>query len=299
LSLEQTASRAAIFSVLGNTLLALLKGAAGILGNSFALIADAVESTTDIFSSLLVLAGIKFSQKPPDSNHPYGHGKVEPLITFMVVVFLVLSASFIAFQAVRNIQSPQEAPATWTLWVLGGIILWKEASFRYVDRKSKQTGSTALKADAWHHRSDAITSVVAFFGILASIYLGEGFESLEDWAALFAAGFILYNSFLIFRPALGEIMDEHQYDDQIQKIRKSSAEVKGVIDTEKCFIRKSGMKYFIDLHIIVDAEISVRAGHDIAHELKSHLMSTYSNIENILIHVEPEGADHSQHLIDN
>ena len=295
LTKERTATLTALFSVLGNTLLALLKATAGILGNSFALIADAVESTTDIFSSLLVLAGIKFSQKPPDANHPYGHGKVEPLITFLVVVFLVVSATFIAVQSIINIQSPQQAPESWTLWVLGGIILWKELSFRYVDRKSKQTGSTSLKADAWHHRSDAITSVVAFFGILASIYLGEGFEHMEDWAALFASGFILYNSFLIFRPALGEIMDEHQYDEQIQKIRKSSAEVKGVIDTEKCFVRKSGMRYFVDLHIIVDAEISVQAGHDIAHKLKSHLMSTYPSIENVLIHVEPEGADHSAH----
>ncbi len=288
MSLERTAIRTAIFSVAGNTLLAIIKVLAGILGNSFALIADAIESTTDIFSSLLVLLGIRFAQKPPDRNHPYGHGKIEPLITFVVVVFLVVSASFIAVQAIRNIQAPQQAPESWTLWVLGGIILWKEASFRYVDHKSKQTGSTSLKADAWHHRSDAITSIVAFFGILASIFLGEGYENIEDWAALFAAGFILYNSFLIFRPALGEIMDEHQYDEQIRKVRKASAQVEGVIETEKCYIRKSGMKYHIDLHIIVDADISVKEGHDIAHNLKKHLITTFSNIENVLIHVEPD-----------
>lgn len=285
---HKSAIQTSLFSIISNLILVFIKGLAGILGNSFALIADAIESTSDVFSSLLVWAGLKYSQKPPDENHPYGHGKIEPLVTFLVVVFLVVSAVFIAFKAIKNIMSPQELPSSWTLWILGGIIIWKEISFQYVNRKSKETGSTALKADAWHHRSDAITSVVTFIGIGASHLLGEGYENLEDWAALFAAAFILYNSYLIFRPALGEIMDEHQYDEQIEKIRKASKEVEGVLGTEKCFIRKSGMTYYVDLHIIVKSEISVKEGHDIAHELKAHLLYTFSNIGNVLIHVEPD-----------
>jgi len=285
---HKTAIQTSLFSIISNLSLVLIKGLAGILGNSFALIADAIESTSDVFSSLLVWAGLKYSQKPPDENHPYGHGKIEPLVTFLVVVFLVVSAVFIAFKAIQNIMTPQVLPSSWTLWILGGIIIWKEISFQYVNKKSKETGSTALKADAWHHRSDAITSVVTFIGIGVSHLLGEGYENLEDWAALFASAFIMYNSYLIFRPALGEIMDEHQYDDQIEKIRLASKEVQGVLDTEKCFIRKSGMTYYVDLHIIVDSTISVKEGHDIAHELKAHLLTNFSNIGNVLIHVEPD-----------
>ena len=284
---EQSAIRTSYFSIIGNTGLALIKGLAGVYGNSYALIADAIESTTDIFSSLLVLFGLKYAQRPADENHPYGHGKIEPLITFLVVVFLVTSATIIAYESIQNIQTPHKVPKPWTLIVLGGIIIWKEVSFRIVIRKSKETNSSSLKADAWHHRSDAITSVMAFIGISIALIFGEGYETADDWAALFASAFILYNSFLIFRPALGEIMDEHLYDDLLEEIREESLKVKGVVGTEKCFIRKAGMKYHVDLHAIVDGEISVREGHDISHRLKDHLRKEIPNLGHVLIHVEP------------
>ena len=187
----KTAIRTTYFSIIGNTALALIKGLAGYFGNSYALIADAIESTTDIFASCLVLIGFKYAKRPADENHPYGHGKIEPLITFAIVAFLVVSATIIAYESVRNIQTPHEAPKPWTLIVLGLIIAWKEISFQIVIRKSRQTNSTSLKADAWHHRSDAITSVMAFIGILIATIFGEGFETADDWAAIFAAGFIL------------------------------------------------------------------------------------------------------------
>lgn len=284
---EQSAIKATYFSLLGNTCLALVKGLAGFFGNSYALIADAIESTTDIFSSFLVLFGLKYSNRPADENHPYGHGRAEPLITFIVVGFLITSATIIAHESIQNIGTPHELPKSWTLLVLGTIILWKEYSFRKVMRKGIETHSSSLKADAWHHRSDAITSVAAFIGISFALLMGKGYESADDWAALFAAGFILYNSYLIFRPALGEIMDEHLYDDLIVDIRKVSQTVEGIMDTEKCFIRKAGMRYHVDLHAVVDGKISVKEGHDIAHKLKDTLRNEIPQLGHVLIHIEP------------
>lgn len=284
---EQSAIKATYFSLIGNVGLALIKGIAGIFGNSYALIADAIESTTDIFSSFLVLFGLKYSNKPADENHPYGHGRAEPLITFIVVGFLITSATIIAYESILNIGTPHKSPKSWTLIILGAIIIWKEYSFRRVMQKGIETNSSSLKADAWHHRSDAITSVAAFIGISIAVLLGKGYESADDWAALFASGFILYNSYLIFRPALGEIMDEHLYDDLILDIRKVSHKVQGVMDTEKCFIRKAGMKYHVDLHATVDANITVKEGHDIAHLLKDTLRKEIPQLGHVLIHIEP------------
>jgi cation diffusion facilitator family transporter len=284
---EQTAIRTTYFSIIGNTTLAIIKGLAGFFGNSYALIADAIESTTDIFASFLVLLGFKYAKRPADENHPYGHGKIEPLITFGVVAFLVVSATIIAYTSIQKIQTPHETPASWTLIVLGLIIIWKEISFQIVIRKSRQTNSSSLKADAWHHRSDAITSVMAFIGISIAIIFGKGYENADDWAALFASAFILYNSYLILRPALGEVMDEQLYDDLIIEVRTKSIKVKGVLGTEKCFIRKSGMKFHVDLHVIVNSEITVKSGHDIAHKLKDYLRKEIPNLGHVLIHIEP------------
>lgn len=285
---EEKAIRATYFSIIGNTSLAIIKGLTGVLGHSYALIADAIESITDIFASLLVLFGLKYAKRPADENHPYGHGKIEPLITFLVVAFLVISASVIAFKSIENIQTPHKVPEPWTLIVLFGIILWKEISFRIVIKRSKETNSSSLKADAWHHRSDAITSIMAFIGISVALIFGKGYETADDWAALLASFFILYNSYLIFRPALGEIMDEHRYDDLLSEIREESMKVPGVLGTEKCFIRKAGMKYHVDLHAIVDGKISVKEGHDISHHLKDYLRSKIPNLGHVLIHIEPD-----------
>ena len=167
------------------------------------------------------------------------------------------------------------------------IIIWKEYSFQKVMKRAIQTNSSSLKADAWHHRSDAVTSIAAFLGISIALFFGKGYESADDWAALLASFFILYNSYLIFRPALGEIMDEHRYQDLEQNIRTISLKVEGILGTEKCFIRKAGMKYHVDLHAIVDANITVKEGHDLAHQLKDTLRNEIFELGHVLIHVEP------------
>ena len=284
---EQTAIRTTYFSIVGNAGLAIIKGIAGFFGNSYALIADAIESTADIFSSFLVLFGLKYASRPADKNHPYGHGRAEPLITFLVVGFLITSATIIAYESIKNIGTPHELPKIWTLFVLIPLIIWKEISFQLVIRKAKETNSSSLKADAWHHRSDAITSIAALIGISIALYFGNGYETADDWAALFASGFILYNSYKIFRPALGEIMDEHLYDDLVADIRKVSLSCAGVVATEKCFVRKAGMKYHVELHAIVQADITVKYGHEIAHNLKDTLLNDIPQLGHVLIHIEP------------
>ncbi len=284
---QQKAISTTYLSIVGNTFVAIIKWVTGLLGNSYGLIADAIESTCDIFSSFLVLFGLKYSAKPADKNHPYGHGKMEPVLTFVVTGFLITSATIIVFQSIQNIRTPHELPAKFTLIVLGVIIVAKELFYRKVKKSGETTNSSLLKADAWHHRSDAITSLAVFIGILIAIVMGKGYETADDWAALFAAGFIYYNSFLIFRPALGEIMDEHFYDDLIDEIRKISATVSGIIDTEKCFVRKSGLTYHVDLHAIVDANITVKEGHEIAHRLEDELKKSIPDIADVLVHIEP------------
>ena len=285
---KEKAIKATYFSIAGNICLAIIKGFAAIFGNSYALVADAIESTTDIFASFVVLFGIKYASRPPDKNHPYGHGRAEPLVTFLVVGFLIFSAIIIAHQSIQNINTPHQLPKSWTLYILAAIILWKEISYRLVLKKSIETNSSALKADAWHHRSDAITSVAAFIGISIAIYMGPGYETADDWAALFASAFILYNCYLIFRPALAEIMDEDLHKELIVQIRQIATQVEGILYTEKCYVRKAGMSYQVDLHAVVDANISVREGHDLAHKLQDTLQQQIPEISNILIHIEPD-----------
>ncbi len=286
-ALFKQAKRTALLSVVTNALLAGVKGTAGVIGHSDALIADAIESCADIFSSFLVLFGIHYASKPPDEDHPYGHGKAEPLVTFAVVGFLLVSATIIAIESVRHLSEKQEQPAFFTLYVLAAIILIKELSYQYVYRKGQQTNSTSLKADAWHHRSDAISSLIAFLGILATFLFGKGFEKADDWAALIASFFIVYNAYRIFRPALGEIMDEHTHHELIDQIHVAAANVPGVMGIEKCWARKNGMSYVVDLHLEIDGNLSVTEGHGISHALKDHLMEVFPYLTDVLIHIEP------------
>ena len=279
--------KASLFSIISSVALASIKWTAGIFGNSYALIADAIESTADVVSSSLVYIGNKYAYKPADEDHPYGHGRMEAVVTFVVVGFLIASAILIIYQSIDNILTPHEAPKAFTLYIIAGIIIWKELSYRYVVYKADKVGSTSLKADAWHHRSDAITSVAAFIGISIALLMGEGYESADDVAAAFAGIIILYNSYLILKPALGEIMDKDMHDDLEDKIRIESLNIEGVRAIEKCRIRKSGIFYYVDIHVIVDGSMTVEQGHTIGHALKDYLKKLHPSIADVLTHIEP------------
>lgn len=282
------ARRTILLSMIGNIVLVFVKLVTGLLGNSFAIVADAIESAGDVFSSFVIYLGLRVSDKPSDKDHPFGHGKVEPIITFLVVLFLIISAGFIAYQALSNMQSPHKMPSPYTLIVLVGIILYKELLYQFVNKKSKQTASTSLKADAWHHRSDAITSLAALIGIALALLLGDGYEHIDDWAALVASAIIIVNAYFVFRPALGELLDEQNHDELIEEVKAISEQVEGVIDTEKCFIRKFGMRYVVDIHVRVSASLSVSQGHTIGHCVQNAVRKNFPQIEHVFTHVEPK-----------
>ena len=284
---SQKGLRSTVYGILTNALLAVVKGMAGVLGNSYALIADAIESTTDIASSLIVWSGLKISGLPPDENHPYGHGKAEPLAATVVALALFAAAAGIAIQSIREIMLPHHAPAPFTLIVLLVVVITKESLFRFVFRVGERIKSTAVRSDAWHHRSDAITSGAAFIGISVALIGGPGYESADDWAALFASGIIAFNAFRIVRPALNEVMDAAPPSDIESAIRETAQHIEGVIALEKCFVRKMGFAYYVDLHVTVDGGISVRQGHEIARHVKQEVLATHTQVADILIHIEP------------
>lgn len=273
--------------VIFNMVLAIIKIISGIVGNSYALVADGIESTTDIFSSLIVWGGLRISSRPADENHPYGHGKAESLAAFVVSIALLGAALTIVIQSIKEIITPHHLPETFTLFVLVGVVITKEGLYRFVYKEGNKINSTAMIADAWHHRSDAITSAAAFVGILIAVIGGKGYEMADDWAALLASGIIAFNGSRMLKFALHEIMDTHPGSDYENKIRNVALKTTGVIGIEKCFIRKSGVHFIIDIHVVVDAKLSVAEGHLIGHNLKDKLMNHSPNISNVMVHIEP------------
>lgn len=279
--------RTTIIGIIISILLAAIKAVAGILGNSYALIADAIESASDVFTSIVVLAGLRIAQLPPDQKHPYGHGKAEPFAGIVVAIALFVAAIIIITQSIHEIITPHHAPAPFTLIVLVLVVLTKEFLFRYIIKIGTEVNSVAVKNDAWHHRSDAFTSGAAFIGISIALIGGEGYEQADDFAALFASGVIIFNAYRLLRPALDEIMDAAPSKEINQEIIYATNSVSGVIATDKCYVRKMGLDYYIDIHIIVDGNLTVHDGHEIAHNVKDYLMKTFPQISNVLVHVEP------------
>ncbi len=276
-----------LLGVLINGVLALIKGLAGYLGNSYALIADALESTSDIFTSVIVYLGYTIATKEPDKDHPYGHGKAEPIATILVSWALVAASIIIAIESIHKIQTQHPLPEVYTLFVLGGVVLTKELLFRYVLSVGQDQSSNVLKADAWHHRSDAISSAVAFIGITIALLGGKGYEIADDIAALFGSLLILYNAFRLFSPALGELMDAAPAPGIEGEIRQLARNVEGVKGLDKCFVRKMGIQYYVDLHVLVNGEASVKEGHRIAHDVKNRILSEMPIIYDVLVHIEP------------
>ncbi|RME71795.1 MAG: cation transporter [Verrucomicrobia bacterium] len=275
-------------SVIANPVLAVTKVVAGVLGNSYALVADGIESTADVFSSVVVWKAMRVSVKPADEEHPYGHGKAESIAAVFVAVGLLGAAALIAVQSVREIITPHHAPEPFTLAVLLGVVVVKEVLYRYVRRAGDRAGSRSLVGDAWHHRSDAITSAAAFVGILIALVGGEGYETADDWAALFACGLIVYNGINLLRPALDEVMDAAVGEEVVEQVCALSVEVPGVVAIEKVRIRKSGMGLLMDIHVVVNGELTVREGHAIAHAVKQVLTESELPVEDVVVHVEPD-----------
>jgi cation diffusion facilitator family transporter len=291
--------RAAQTGLLANTLLVLVKLLAGILGNTYALIADAVESGADIFSSLIVWRGLTIATQPPDEDHPYGHGKAEALAATVVAFMLLAAAIGIAIQALREIRTPHHTPAPWTLLVLVLVMVVKWMLARRVHAIGLDIGSTAVKADAFHHLSDAFTSAAAFIGISIAVLGsrwrgGPGWESADDWAALFASGIIAYNGISIARPAVHDLMDRTPGEEIVGPLRRAASTVPGVLAIEKLAVRKSGLAFHASIHVQADPRMSLDAAHQLGGRVKAAMRRELPRLGDVLVHMEPYSGDSSR-----
>jgi cation diffusion facilitator family transporter len=282
----QTGARVALFGMIVNSIFALAKILGGFFGHAYVLIADGIESGLDVAGSFVIWSGLKVAARPPDASHPYGHGKAEPIAAMIVAVGVVTAAVGLAIQSVREIFLPHHAPAPYTLMILVVVIVVKETLFRYVNRIGRKIDSTAVQTDAWHHRSDALTSAAAFIGISVALIGGKRWQSADDWAAIFACAVIATNGIRLLRPAFYEIMDTAP-----RKIVKSvcsvASSVPGVMEVEKCRARKMGLDFYVDLHVGVNGNISVHEGHEIAHRVKAAIQQSDSRVADVLVHIEP------------
>ena len=277
----------ALLVTLINIVLMLVKIVTGVVGNSYALIADGIESGSDILVSLITWIGFSISLRPPDDNHPYGHGRIESLAGIFSGISLLAAAGVIAFHSIREIQTPHHSPEWFTLPVLFAMVVIKEFLARRISTLSEHSESRALEGDAWHHRSDAMTSAAVAIGIATALVGGAEYAAADDWAALIACGIIVFNGGRIISRSFHENIDG-RIDAQIhQKIRRYSAEVEGVRAIEKCRVRKSGIFYFAEVHLQVDPHCSVAAAHQIAHQFKDHATNQMPNLQDIVIHIEP------------
>lgn len=286
-SAAQRGIRSAQLGLVINTLLAMTKLVAGIAGNAYALVADAIESTADIFSSFIVWGGLRLATREADDEYPFGYGKAEPLAATIVSVMLLGAAAGIALEAIREIRTPHHTPAPFTLAVLVGVIVVKELLFRRVLRVGEDTGSTAVRADAWHHRSDAITSAAAFVGISIALFGGPGWESADDWAALLAAGVIVANAVRLLRPAIGDLMDRSPGPELLERIGTAARTTDGVRHIEKLKVRKMGLHYHVDLHVQADPRLSLHDAHILSGCVKTAIRRSVPEVDGVLIHMEP------------
>jgi len=279
--------RATFIGLVTNVFLSAIKLVAGVAGHSHALVADACESLTDIFSSIIVWRGVVVTAAPADEDHPYGHGKAEPLAAAVVSGILLFVAGWIAIEAVHNIGQPRPAPKIFTLLVLFGVILVKEGLFRFVSREADSVESSAVRADAWHHRSDAISSVAAAIGISTALIGGENFAWADDAAAIAAAGVIAWNGWRLLRPTLGDLMDTAPDREIKKEIQRLAEAIPGVAGVEKCFVRKMGYQLYVDMHIEVDPQMTVLHSHGIAHAVKDKIRAAMPAVSDVLVHIEP------------
>lgn len=277
----------AVMTILLNIGLMLVKILTGIFGNSYALIADGIESAADVFTSLLTWIGYHWSLRPPDERHPFGHGKIESLTGIFSGLVLLGAATGIAWMSVREIRNPHSSPEWYTLPVLIVVVVVKEMMSRKILVLAGEMDSRSLEGDAWHHRSDAITSGAAAVGLTLALAGGEQWASADDWGALVACVVIVANGVRIISHSLHETLDGQVDAEFVERIMSAANQLAGVEDTEKCLVRKSGIQFFAELHVEVDPEMTVREGHEVGHQVKDHLMQTFPRLMDVVVHLEP------------
>lgn len=282
---------AAALGVAVNLVLGGAKLAGGILGDSFALIADSINSLGDTVASAVVLAALVYAQRPPDPEHPYGHTRAEAVAGASVAMLMVLSALWIGLEAVRRLPVVHELPAPWTLWLAGGNAVVKEALFRYKRAVGRRSGSQALLANAWDHRSDALASTAVLAGLAAVRFGGRAWMWADEAAALLVAAAVAWAGAALFRTSASELLDRQAEPDLVREVAAEAERVEGVVAVETLRLRKSGLEYFADLHLEVDPDLTVTRGHLIGHRTKDRLLARFERLRDVLVHVEPARVD--------
>ena len=286
--LYAAASRAAWVGLLVNLALAAVKLVAGVFGHSIAMVADAANSIGDAFTSGVIIYALRYAQRPPDREHPYGHTRAEAVAGTNVAVLIAVSALFIAVEAVRHLaDSHTVLPPVWTLWIAGANVVIKEAMYRYKRHVGKRTNSMVMLAGAWDHRLDAFCSAAVLVGLAMVRYGGEGMVWADEVAALVVVGAILIAAWKLFRRGASQLLDEQYDDEMVLAMRQTAEQVEGVQRVEKLRARRSGIEVFVDIHIEVEPTLTVAEGHTLAHEVQRRLIGDYKPVRDVLVHVEP------------
>lgn len=270
-----------------NLLLAAMKMAGGIVGHSFALIADGFNSLSDAVTSVVVLFALWFAQRPADAEHPYGHTRAESIAASNVALIIILTALGLGWKAIQRTGMLHPMPPLWTLWLAGSNALIKEGLYQYKLRVGRRTGSTAIIANAWDHRSDALCSLAVLLGLAVTRWGGEPFLWADALAAVVVVAAIFWSGCKLFRTSASELMDVQADADLVQRIRAMAITVAGVRGVETLWVRKSGLEYFVDIHLEVDGDRSVADGHRIGHEVKERLVRQFPAVRDVLVHLEP------------
>jgi cation diffusion facilitator family transporter len=286
----QHSQRISAIGLFVNAGLGVVKLLGGLIGNSAALVADAIESLADVISSMVAWSGLRIARQPPDEDHPYGHGRAESVAALIVSLMLFGAGASIAVQAVIGLLKPSEVPAMFTLWIITGVIVIKESMYQIAVHAARKTGSSLMRADAWHHRSDALTSVAALVGIAFAVIGGERYAAADEWAALAAAAMILFNAWRVTKIPLNDLMDRVQ-PEFILAVRKAAETVPDVAGIEKILARKSGLSFLVDMHVEVDPAMTVKRAHSLAHEVKNAVRQALPAVQDVLVHIEPHRPD--------
>ncbi len=285
--LYKEVTRAALLGLVVNLLLGIIKLAGGVIGNSFALIADAVNSIGDVVTTIVVLFALRVAQRPADAEHPYGHTRAEGIAASNVALLVILSACFVGWESVQRITVQHEIPPVWTLWIAGCNILIKESLYQYKVRIGKRTGSAALIANAWDHRSDALCALAVLIGLGTIRIGGTQFIWADEVASLIVVAVIVWSGIQLFRSSASELMDVQADSEFVGRVRAAAIEVAGVEEIETLWVRKSGLEFFADIHLEVDQHLTVAEGHRIGHQVKDRLLDRFPNLRDVLVHLEP------------
>ncbi|MBL4700396.1 MAG: cation transporter [Phycisphaeraceae bacterium] len=282
------ARKAAWIGLSINLALAVIKFIAGLVGQSMALLADAVNSLGDTITTTVVIVAMNVARRPADEEHPYGHTRVEAIAGSSVAIIIAVVAALTIWKCFEFWDASQVLPPIWTLWIAAGNVIIKESLYHYKKRVGMRIGSSALIATAWDHRSDAFCSLAVLIGLSAVLFTDGKYLHADKLAGMVVGTMILISSAKLYFMSANELLDAQGDGLLLENIRVTAALVAGVTDVEKLRVRKSGLEYFADIHVHVPPQLTVAKAHRLGHEVKDKLLTTYPRLRDVLVHIEPD-----------